>query len=256
MGEGSQRVVFVSGGASGIGRACVEAFAGANAVVYFSDLAAAAGEAVQAQLTAEGHDVRFRQADATEEAQVAALIQAIVAEHGRLDAAINNVGGVRSPDEPLRPLHECSLDGWNATLNLTLTSCFLAMKHELRPMLAAGAGSIVNVGSMAGIHISQNSSPAYHAAKAGVAHLTRKAATHYARSGVRINSVAPAATATEFVIRGWDEAQRNAMVDNIVPMGRMMRPEEIASVCAFLCSDAASGLTGHTIPVDGGWNAR
>ncbi len=134
-------------------------------------------------------------------------------------------------------------------------STFLCMKHEIVAILAQGGGVIVNTASLAGLRVTPNGSPAYHAAKAGVVHLTRKAAVDYAEQGVRVHVVAPGLTATERLVSRWSPDELKTMSSEH-PMGRPVTPGEVAAAYVWLCSPEASGATGLVVPVDGGWYAR
>jgi NAD(P)-dependent dehydrogenase (short-subunit alcohol dehydrogenase family) len=249
------QVVLVTGGATGIGRAASRAFARRGARVIFTDVTEAHGPQLEAELRAEGAQTSFVRSDATVEAEVAALIAGLAERYGRLDVAINLVGAIPPPDAPTAMLHETSEEGWDGTVHLCLKSAFLCMKHQIAQMLRQGGGAIANTASLAGLHVTPNGSPAYHAAKAAVVHLTRKAAVAYAAAGVRINVVAPGVTATERLVSRWSPDELKTM-SREHPMGRPVSPEEVAAAFVWLCSPAASGVTGLVVPVDGGWNAR
>jgi NAD(P)-dependent dehydrogenase (short-subunit alcohol dehydrogenase family) len=248
------KVALVAGGATGIGEATVRKFAAARAAVVFFDLNEALGEALARELQASGANVRFLPGDATDESQVKAIVADVVAANGQLDMAINNVGGIakNAGDRSNIRLADTSLEAWQATVDLNLTSCFLGMKYQIPVMVAAGGGAIVNLTSLAGMNFSNGASPAYAASKAGVIHLTRYAAIMHAKEKVRVNVVAPGLTATQAMLANMpDEQTREARAAHL-PMKRMIAPSEIADACLWACSDAATGVTGMTIPVDGG----
>jgi NAD(P)-dependent dehydrogenase (short-subunit alcohol dehydrogenase family) len=246
------KTALVTGGAGGIGEAIVRKLAAAGADIVFSDLKAAEGRALEKELRDEGASVRFVVSDATDEGQVEALVGVALSIGDRLDIAINNVGGLAAIDRTGRRLHETDLAAWRATNELNLTSCFLGMKHQIRAMLPRGGGAIANFTSLAGIRFSDAASPAYSAAKAGVVQLTRHTAVLYAADGIRVNVIAPGLTATAPVLaRFSDEEKRRERAERL-PMKRMIDPGETADACLWACSDAASGVTGLTIPVDGG----
>jgi len=249
------KVVLITGGATGIGRATVQAFAAQGARVVFTDISDLHGPAVEAELRARGQEALFIRSDAADEAQVEALIDGIVESHGRLDILINVVGGVGIDDGSRLQMHETPLTGFENTVDLNLRTTFLSMKHAIRVMLAQGGGVIANTASLASVRTTTNGSPSYHAAKAGVILLTRKAAVDYARQGIRVNVVAPGATATDLMRRNHTADQLAEMVKGTQPMGRMVKPEEIADAFLWLCSGRASAVTGVTIPVDCGWSA-
>jgi NAD(P)-dependent dehydrogenase (short-subunit alcohol dehydrogenase family) len=179
----------------------------------------------------------------------------IIAIHGRLDIAVNNVGSTAPTDSGTAMLHETSLQAFQDTTDMALKSTFLSMKHELGVMVRQTSGGVIcNTASIAGVRVSAMGSPSYHAAKAAVVHLTRKAAIQYARRNIRVNVVAPGATTTEQVLARFtrDEFDKLATVH---PMGKAVTPEEVAQAFLFLCSDAAASITGHMLPIDGGWFA-
>jgi NAD(P)-dependent dehydrogenase (short-subunit alcohol dehydrogenase family) len=185
------------------------------------------------------------------------LAETAFALHGRLDIAINNVGGPQKPGGLANRMHECNLADWLGSFDKTLHSVFLGMRHQIPLMLQTGGGAIVNISSMAGVRYTESAGAAYGVAKGAVVRLTEFAAVSYAKDKIRINVVAPGVTATEAVMRVYpDEAERNAKAAKDHPMGRLMAPEEIADACLWACSDAASGVTGLMIPVAGGWAAK
>jgi NAD(P)-dependent dehydrogenase (short-subunit alcohol dehydrogenase family) len=251
------RVAIVSGGAGGIGAAIVRKLAEARARVVFSDVAADQGEAFARQLCDAGAYVRFVIADARVESDVKRLVDTALNISAKLDIAINNVGGTAEGDSITSRVHDTDVGAWDGTFDYCLKSCFLAMKHELAPMLAAGSGAIVNISSLAGMRWTEMTSPAYAVAKSGVIHLTRYAALAYAKQGIRVNAVAPGITATPGVLRAFpDRGAADILAAEYHPMARMMAPEEIADACMWAASDASSGATGLVIPIDGGWAAR
>jgi len=249
------KTALVTGGAGGIGEAIVRKLAAAGAAVVFTDLVKPASQALEEELRGSGADVRFILADVTQEDQVRALVGAALGVSGRLDMAINTVGGIsrEKGDHSSKRIHDTDLSSWRATQDFNLTSCFLSMKYEIPPMMAQGKGAIVNLTSLAGMRFSDKSSPAYASAKAGVIHLTRYAAAAYAEAGVRVNVVAPGLTATPILLAQMPDVEaRNARAKGKIPMGRMIDPGETADACVWACSDFASAVTGLTIPVDGG----
>jgi NAD(P)-dependent dehydrogenase (short-subunit alcohol dehydrogenase family) len=250
------KIALVTGGASGIGRATVLGFVHEGASVAFADISAEAGADFQRELVSGGADVLFVRCDVTDEAQVSSLIGKIVQRWGRLDVAINNVGNMAGGDRSALALHEMPLEAWEGTLGVSLRSNFLCMKHEIIQMLKQGGGVIANTSSLAGMRVSEHSSPAYAAAKAGVIHMTEHAAVLYAPKNIRVNVVAPGMTGTPVIMKTFGLEKGNEIAAAFHPMQRMVTPEELADAFLWVCSEQASAITGLTIPVDGGWAAK
>jgi NAD(P)-dependent dehydrogenase (short-subunit alcohol dehydrogenase family) len=247
------RVVLVTGSASGIGRATAELLAGMGAAVVASDIDADAGEAAATALAATGARVRFVAADVAEEGGVAAVVAEATSAFGRLDAAAN-CAGIGAGHATT---HEYPVDVWDRIVAVNLRGTWLSMRAEVEAMLAAGAGgAIVNVSSTLGLRGSPFGSP-YSASKHGVLGLTRTAAIEYAPHGIRVNAVCPGAIDTPMMdetfarFPGFREA-----LTGFVPMGRMGAAGEVAAAIAWLCSDAASFVTGEALTVEGGLLAR
>jgi NAD(P)-dependent dehydrogenase (short-subunit alcohol dehydrogenase family) len=243
------KAVLVTGGASGIGRATALALAREGARVLVCDLDEAGGEAVAKKI---GVDARFVRVDVTQEPEVESMVRAALEGFGRLDCAVNNAGitggGGALPD--------ISLEDWNRTLLVNLTSVFLCLKHEIPAMQQQGGGSIVNMASGAGVIAVPMLSP-YCASKHGLLGLTKTAAVENARSGVRINAVCPGTTDTPMLRAAM---QRNPEMEKMIlgssPAGRFGQAEEIAEAAVWLCSDRASFVNGDSMLVDGATVAR
>ncbi|MGW1059098.1 SDR family NAD(P)-dependent oxidoreductase [Micromonospora rubida] len=248
------KVVLVTGGAAGVGRATVLKFAAEGAKVVFTDLDGKLGEGFAAELKAAGHDVLFTVSNATDEQDVQRLIATVVATYGRLDVAINNVGNMAGGDRVGLKLHETPAAAFEGTLSVSLRSTFYAMKYEIEQMLKQGGGVIANTVSVAGMMVFPGASTAYGAAKAGGIHLTRTAATQYAQDNIRINAVAPGVIETPGM-RAAVTPEVYAGAAGAHPMNRLMVADEIADAFLYLCSDAASAVTGVILPVDGGATA-
>ena len=248
------KIALVTGGTKGIGKAIVLAFLREGASVVFTGSSPEEGPALEESLRQQGHEARFMQCDGRDEQQVRHVIDRIANAYGRLDIAVNNVGNSAPSDNPLSMVHEAPLNAFLDTVERNLTATFLGMKYQLELMMRHGGGVICNTSSMAGVRISSAASPAYHAAKAAVVHLTRKAAIQYARNNIRVNVVAPGATVTERVLSRWTREEFDTLA-TVHPMGRAVTPEECAEAFVFLCSDDAASITGHLIPIDGGWTA-
>ena len=246
------KIVLVTGAAKGIGRAASRAFAREGAQLVLTDKESAPGNAVAEELRAEGAQLFFLQADVTDPAQVHRLFATILDVCGRLDCAFNNAGIIG----PIATAATMSEDEWDAVLAINLKSVFLCMKEELRIMIPAGRGAIVNTASIAGL-VGSQVSPAYSASKHGVIGLTKTAALQHAKSGIRVNAVCPGGTYTSIAPDLLEEGSvARAHVAAMHPMGRGAEPEEVAAAALWLCSDAASFVTGHALAVDGGKTAE
>lgn len=256
-GRFTDKVVLVTAGASGIGAASVESFAREGARLMVSDINAPGGEILVERLRVDGVDARFLRADATIEQDVERLIRATVESFGALHVAANVVGDVHS--EAAGPeFHQQSLLGWEATLAVSLRSTFLSMKHEIAHMIENGGGVICNVTSLAGLLHVPESGAAYAAAKAGVIRLTKFAAVNYAARGVRVNCIAPGVTPTPAYYKAGPEGAR-LLIERMLEghaIKRVIEPGEQAAAILWLCSGEAAMVTGHVLPVDGGWTAR
>ena len=242
------KVALVTGGTSGIGRATAIAFGAAGAKVVFSGRRDAEGEKTAKLIRETGADCLYVHADASKEEDIKALVQKTVATHGRLDYAFNNAG-VESPG---KPLHEQSIEEFDNLMAINVRGLFLCMKYEIQQMLTQGSGVIVNNSSRAGLIGSSGFSP-YAASKHAVMGMTRSAALDYANQGIRINAVNPGLIATAMMDRLSSGSTDD--VGSTVPMGRMGQAAEVAQAVVFLCSDAASYITGQPLVIDGGLTA-
>ena len=239
------KVVLVTGGGSGIGRAGSAVFAREGAAhVYVVDTDAEGGAGTVADVEAAGGTATFVAADVTSESVVAGVVERIVRERGRLDAAWNNAGinGVSGP------FHELELDAWQHMLSVNLTSVFLCMKHEIAQMLQQGHGAIVNTSSGAGL-VPAPGLPHYTAAKHGVLGITKVAASELNRSGIRVNAVCPGVIDTP-MLRSWNLNTPEMLA--MLPGGRLGEPRHVGEAAVWLCSDHAAWVSGESMVVDGG----
>ena len=251
-GELEGRVALVTGAAAGIGRASALAFAAAGARVMVSDVVVDGGAETVGQIQANGGEATFVRADVSQTADVEALVRQTVETYGRLDCAHNNAG----IEGELAATADCAEANWDRTIAINLKGVWLCMKYEIPHMLEQGGGAIVNTSSVAGL-VGFPNLPAYVATKHGVAGLTRTAALEYAEQGIRVNAVCPGVIQTAMIDRivGGD-AEAEAQFTALEPVGRMGSPAEVAQAVVWLCSDAASFVTGVAMPVDGGFVAQ
>ncbi len=247
------RVALVTGGGSGIGRASAVAFAREGARVVVTDVDVDGGQETIRIIESAGGTAQFVRADVSQATEVAALVEQAVAAYGRLDCALNNAG----IQGDIKQTAECSQENWDRIIATNLTGVWLCMKHEIPHMLSQGGGAIVNTASNFGL-VGSNGMPAYSASKHGVLGLTKTAALEYAKSGIRVNAVCPGPVQTPLVDKVL--AAQPELGDQIIkaiearePVGRMGQPEEIAEAVVWLCSDAASFVTGTAMSVDGGF---
>jgi NAD(P)-dependent dehydrogenase (short-subunit alcohol dehydrogenase family) len=253
------KVVLVTGGSSGIGRAAVHRFAAAGARVVFAARGRDRGEAVAEEVRRRGGEARFVPADVSSADDVERLIAETVSMYGRLDAAFNNAATV---DGAFALTAEFTPEQFDRTLTMNLKSVWLCLAQEIRQMLAQtpSGGSIVNTSSVNGLGGAAGGS-LYSAAKAGVLALTKSAAQEYATRNIRVNALVAGAFRTPmlkqvFDVAGGATAEGRAAVEqqysSLVAMRRIGDPEEAAAVALWLCSDDSSYVTGHSMIVDGG----
>jgi NAD(P)-dependent dehydrogenase (short-subunit alcohol dehydrogenase family) len=240
------RAGLVTGAASGIGRACAIRFAQEGAAVVVADLETArtgAEETVQA-IRDQGGDASFVACDVSRGEDCERVVAETVERYGRLDYAHNNAGiGVH------KRLHETADDEFDRVIAVNLRGTFLGMKHQIRHMLEAGGGAIVNTSSNAGLRAVRLLS-AYTASKHGIGGLTKNAAVEYADEGIRVNAVCPGAIMTPLMARESPDRQQEILRPQA--LSRFGAPEEVAAAVVWLCSDDASFVTGIEMPVDAG----
>jgi len=246
------KVSLVTGGASGIGRATAVAFCREGARAVVADVLAEGGEETVRMIKEAGGHATFIKTDVSKTTEVEMLIKKAVETYGRLDFAFNNAG----IEGTMASTADCTEKNWDRTISINLKGIWLCMKYEIPQMLKQGGGAIVNMASVAGL-VGFRGLPAYCASKGGVVQLTRTAALEYAQAGIRVNAVCPGVIRTSMIERllsGQPGAEAGFIA--MEPVGRMGKPEEIAEAVVWLCSDAASFVTGHPMAVDGGLVAQ
>ena len=246
------KVALVTGGSSGIGRATAQIFAREEARVIVADVGAEGGVETVRLINDSGGEATFVQTDVAQPADAKGMVKKAVKTYGRLDCAFNNAG-IEGVVQPTVDYDEAD---WDRVISINLIGVWLCMKYELQQMLTQGGGAIVNTASIAGL-VGLPGFPAYVAAKHGVNGLTKTAALEYAKSGIRVNAVCPGAIRTPMFERG---ARDNPGIEEQVvaaePIGRMAEPAEVGEAVVWLCSDAASFVTGLPMAIDGGWIAQ
>jgi NAD(P)-dependent dehydrogenase (short-subunit alcohol dehydrogenase family) len=245
------KVVFITGGASGLGAAAARRFAAEGARVVIADIDTERAGQVAAELP----DALAVTVDTGEATSVEQAIAEAMQRYGRIDVIFNNAG----IDGKQQPLHEMELANWERVRRINGDGVFYVLRFGIEAMLRGGGGAIVNTSSTAGLTAQDNISP-YTFAKAGIVGLTRSAAVEYAARNIRVNAVAPTVVMTPLVenfIQGApDPAEMRTRMESFNPKPGLPTPEDVAAVVAFLASDDAAWVTGHTVPVDGGYVAR
>ena len=243
----SGKVVIVTGGGRGLGRAIAEGFAAEGCRVAITGRNR---ETLDRAATEIGGEVLACPADMADEDQVAALCATVREQWGRIDILVNNAG--------INPFYKraehTDRSEWQQVIDVNLTGVFYACKHAGRVMLDQGAGAIVNITSVAA-KVALDRTTAYCAAKAGVERMTAELGFEWARRGVRVNAVGPGYFATDLTEGLRDNDALAGKITARTPMGRFGAPDELVGACLFLASDAAGYVTGSTIMVDGGWTA-
>lgn len=250
------KVVLITGGATGMGKATAREFASLGAkVIVTTGHSVEKGEAVARELREQGGDAIFLPCDISSEESVKACIDAIVKKYGCLDCAFNNAGvgpdGVRIP---YGPLTEWSTENWDTVMDTNLRGLFFCLKHELIQMQKQGKGTIVNTASIGGLKMAPNFG-AYGPSKAGVIALTRTAAIENAKCGIRVNVVCPGpTTGTQLMANtlATNPEEEALLKEHVIPMGKLGTAEDVAHAVVWLCSDYAGHTTGQAFSIDGG----
>jgi NAD(P)-dependent dehydrogenase (short-subunit alcohol dehydrogenase family) len=244
------QVVLITGALTGIGRAAAVAFAKKGAKVVVSGRRDEAGKALVAELRSLGAEAEFINADVRKEEDVRALVDRTVARFGRLDVAVNNA----ATEGAVGPITDQTAETFNQTFETNVLGVVLSMKHEVRAMQAQGSGSIINISSTYG-HEGAAFASIYVGAKHAVEGITKSVALEVAKTGIRVNAVAPGPTDTGMLTRFTGTAENKAALAAQVPLGRLGLAEEVADGIVFIGSDEARFITGHVLNVDGGHSA-
>lgn len=249
------KVALVTGAGSGIGRASALAFAREGAKIIVADIVVQGGEETVRVIKQAGGDAIFVEADVSRAIEVEALVKKAVDTYGHLDCAHNNAGISVGKANTV----DITEEYWDLVMDVNLKGVWLCMKYEIPYMLKQGHGVIVNTASIAGLHGKTASSSLYVASKHGVVGLTKATALEYAKAGIRVNAVCPGPISTPMTEKPnmSSEAREKALANDQqrVPLGRRGVPDDIAEAVVWLCSDAASFVTGHMMAVDGGIGA-
>jgi NAD(P)-dependent dehydrogenase (short-subunit alcohol dehydrogenase family) len=243
------KVALVTGAAGGIGRVTALAFAASGAAVVVADIDDQAGARVAEEIADGGGRAAFVRTDVSRSADVQAMVASAVDRFGRIDAAFNNAG----IELESKPTAECDEDTFDRIVDINLKGVWLCLKHEIAQMVRqGGGGAIVNTASVAGL-VGAPFMPAYCASKHGVVGLTKAAAAEYGRHRIRVNAVCPGVIDTPMMRRAFAaDPRRRPQMERIHLLKRVGEPQEVANAVLWLCSDAASFVTGHPLAVDGG----
>jgi len=243
----NQPVVLITGALTGIGRAAAVAFAEKGANVVVAGRHDEAGKALVEELRAFGSEAEFINADVRDEQDVRAMVDETVTRFGRLDVAVNNAGTEGRPS----PITDQTAESYAATFDTNVLGVLLSMKHEVRVMQGQGSGSIINISSTYG-HEGAAGASVYVGSKHAVEGITKSVALEVAKSGIRVNGVAPGPTDTGMLTRFTGTPESKAALVTEVPLGRLGLSAELAAAIVFIASDEASYITGHILNVDGG----
>jgi meso-butanediol dehydrogenase / (S,S)-butanediol dehydrogenase / diacetyl reductase len=249
----SGKMAFITGGGTGIGRACALLFAREGAKVALAARRKEKLEAVAQEIIEEGHQALAVECDITRRASVEHAIRFAEERLGSLNVIVNNAGALH-----IGTVEQTSEDDWNRVVSVNLTGTFLVSQAAIPALRRAGGGSIVNVGSYLGL-VGIKQRAAYCASKGGITLLTKAMALDYAAENIRVNCICPALVETEMALgamqRMPDPAAYRKLRESQIPIGRAGKPEDVARLAAFLASDQSSWMTGNAIPLDGGTTA-
>lgn len=246
------KVVLITGATSGIGAAVARRIAAEGGAVVMGARGKQAGDLIAEEIRAAGGRALFVPTDVTVEADVQRLTEAAVSEFGRLDAAFNNAGAINA----FGAVQDLDDAGWHADLELNLTSVYYGLRHQVPALAASGGGAILNNASNLGVVGMAQVAP-YVAAKHGVIGLTRAVALEAAAQSIRVNALVSGAVDTPAFRNSMGATpEGEAAIADLHPLGRISRPEEIASFCAYLLSDETTFITGSALAIDGGFTAR
>ncbi|MGW7639858.1 SDR family NAD(P)-dependent oxidoreductase [Streptomyces decoyicus] len=243
--------ILITGALSGIGRASAVAFAKKGAKVVVAGRRDEAGKALAEELRSFGSEAEFINADVRKEDDVRALVDETVSRFGRLDVAVNNAGTAGQPN----PITDQTAETYAATFDTNVLGVILSMKHQVRVMQGQGSGSIINISSTYG-HEGAAEASVYVGSKHAVEGITKSVALEVAKSGIRVNGVAPGPTDTGMLTRFTGTSENKAALMSEVPLGCLGLPQELADAIVFIASDEASYITGHVLNVDGGHTAN
>ncbi|MEA3099510.1 glucose 1-dehydrogenase [Caballeronia mineralivorans] len=245
------QVVLITGGLTGIGRAAAVAFAKKGSKIVVAGRRDEAGKMLVEELRSFGSEAEFINADVRKESDVRAMVDKTVARFGRLDVAVNNAG----TEGQVGPITDQTAESYAATFDTNVLGVILSMKHEVRVMQEQGSGSIINISSTYG-HEGAAGASVYVGSKHAVEGITKSVALEIAKSGIRVNGVAPGPTDTGMLTRFTGTPDNKAALVTGVPMARLGLSEELADAIVFIASDQASFITGHILNVDGGHSAN
>jgi NAD(P)-dependent dehydrogenase (short-subunit alcohol dehydrogenase family) len=248
-GKLTDRVAIVTGAASGISRATALLFAKQGAVTVIADIDERGGTEAVAQVRDLGGEAEFREVDATDAAQVKALMDETLANHGALDILVNGA----AYQTETGPVTDVTEEEWDAGLDLFLKAPFLGCKYAIPAMLKGGGGAIINISSAVVLRGSTFSLP-YSIAKAGIVQLTKTASSQFCRQGIRVNCILPGVVDTPGSRRVSNSPSIAAKYADGIPVGRMGQPEDIARLALYLASDDAEYVAGASFLIDGGIN--